>query len=263
MKRPSSCLTALAVLLGVLLVLPPARASATDAIVVSAAASLRSAFEEIGALFAASTGSPPAAFNFGASGELVAQIRGGAPVDVLAAAAAKDMDLLEAEGLLLPGTRVDFAANAVVLIVPGASTFGVSSFADLTRPVIARISVANPKTSPAGRYAEEVFASLGIADPVRPKLVLVENVRQLLDYVARGEVDAGVVYATDAALRPQEAKVAAAAPAGSHTPVIYPVAVLKASRQPASGKAFVAALRSEAGQEILARYGFKPAPAAP
>ena len=164
--------------------------------------SLKSAFEEIGALYATAAGGSRPAFNFGASGDLLAQIRGGAPADVFAAAAAKDMDVLEAEGRLLPGTRVDFAANEIVLIVPAASTAGVSSFADLAKPAVARIAIVNPKTGPAGRYAEEVFASAGIADAVRPKLVLAENVRQVLDYVARGEVDAGVVYATDAAIAP-------------------------------------------------------------
>ena len=103
-------------------------------IVVSAAMSLKSAFEEIGALYASVGRGPRPALNFGASGDLVAQIRGGAPVDVFAAAAAKDMDGLEAEGALLPGTRVDFAANEIVLVVPSASSSGVSSFADLAKP---------------------------------------------------------------------------------------------------------------------------------
>ncbi len=266
MGKPIAVLTALALLLGTL-ALPPCTASAAAAaadavVVVSAAASLKNAFEEIGALYATSAGAPGPAFNFGASGDLTAQIKGGAPVDVFASAAAKDMDLLETEGSLLPGTRIDFAANGVVLVVPSASAARVASFADLTKPAIARIAIVNPKTSPAGRYAEEVFTNAGIAEAVHPKLVLAENVRQVLDYVARAEVDAGVVYATDAAIRPQEVKVAAVAPAGSHKPVIYPIAVLKGAPHPEAAKAFVAVVRSEAGQAILARYGFKAVPAA-
>jgi len=259
MRRPIAVLTALVLLPGTL-ALPPGTASAADTIVVSAAMSLKSAFEEIGVRSASAAGALQPVFNFGASGDLLAQIRGGAPVDVFAAAAVKDMDVLEAEGALLPGTRIDFAANEIVLIVPAASDSGVSSFADLARPAIARIALVNPKTGPAGRYAEEVFASAGIADLVRPKLVLAENVRQVLDYVARGEVDAGVVYATDATTRPQEVKAAAAAPAGSHRPVVYPIAVIKGSTRPEAAKAFLAAVRSEAGQTILTRYGFVPAP---
>ena len=112
--------------------------------------SLKSAFEEIGALPASASGRARPAFNFGASGDLLAQIRGGAPVDVFAAAAVKDMDVLEAEGALQPGTRIDFAANGLVVIVPAASNSGVSSFAELAKTGIARIAIVNPKTGPAG-----------------------------------------------------------------------------------------------------------------
>lgn len=264
MRKTRAILSALAALVALVapLALRPAAASAADAVVVSAAASLKSAFEEIGALYASSAGGPGPAFNFGASGDLMAQIKGGAPVDIFASAAVKDMDLLEAAGALLPGTRVDFAANELVLVVPSASTVGISSFADLTKPAIARIAIVNPKTGPAGRYAEEVFTNAGIAEAVHPKLVLAENVRQVLDYVARAEVDAGVVYATDAAIRPKEVKVAAVAPSGSHKPVIYPIAVLRAAPHTEAAKVFVATVRSEAGQAILARYGFKAVPAA-
>jgi molybdate transport system substrate-binding protein len=250
---------AFTVLLASLLVtLSAARlASAGDAAVVSAAASLKNAFEEIGALPAA--GAKPA-FNFGSSGDLAAQIRGGAPVDVFASAAAMEMDALEAEGALLPGTRADFAANAVVLIVPAGSAAVVSSFADLAKPAVARIAVGNPRTVPAGRYAAEVFASSGVAEGVQSKLVMAENVRQVLDYVARGEVEAGVVYATDAAVRPHDVRVAAVAPAGSHGRVVYPVAILSGAAHRDAAKAFVAAVRSAAGQAILTRHGFLPAP---
>jgi molybdate transport system substrate-binding protein len=261
MRKPIAVLAVFLLLPGAL-ALPLGAAAADDAVVVSAAASLKDAFAEIGALFATATGRPGPAFNFGASGDLMAQIAGGAPVEVFASAAAKDMDILEAAGLLLPGTRVDFAANEIVLVVPSAATPGVFSFADLVKPAVSRIAVVNPRTSPAGRYAEEVFASAGIAEAVRPKFILAENVRQVLDYVARAEVDAGVVYATDAAIRPREVRVAAVAPSASHKPVTYPIAVLKAAAHSETAKVFVATVRSEAGQAILARYGFKAVPAA-
>ena len=237
-------------------------AAASDTVVVSAAMSLKDGFVEIGTLAAAAAGSPPPAFNFGASGDLLAQINGGAPVDVFAPAAAKDLDGLEAAGLLQPGTRVDLAGNELVLVVPFSASAAPGGFADLVQGRLARIAIVNPKTGPAGRYAEEIFASAGIAASVRPKLVFAENVRQVLDYVARGEVDAGVVYATDAAARSLDVKVAAIAPAGSHTPVIYQIAILKASTHLEAAKAFVAAARSAAGEAILARYGFKAASAA-
>lgn len=259
MRTPIAVLTALVALLGAIAP-PPTIANAGDAVVVSAAASLKRAFEEIGALSAASAGGPGAAFNFGASGDLIAQIQGGAPADVFAAAAAKDMDDLEAEGALLPGTRIDFATNQLVLVIPSTSALGVSSFTDLSKPQVARIAIVNPKTGPAGRYAGEVLASVGIADIIQPKLVLAENVRQALDYAARGEVDAAVVYATDAALRPREVKIAAIAPPGSHKPVVYPIAILKGSTHREAAKAFLATVCSENGQAILARHGFGRAP---
>ena len=261
MRTPPGILCALVALLAALVLLPIPAACA-DTIVISAAMSLKSAFEKIGEHAAAASGGTRPAFNFGASGDLLAQIRGGAPADVFAAAAMKDMDVLDAEGSLLPGTRIDFAANEIVLIVPAATNIGVSSFADLAKPAVTRIAMVNPKTGPAGRYAEEVFASAGITDLVRPKLVFAENVRQVLDYVARGEVDAGIVYATDAMTRPEDVTVVAAAPAGSHKPVVYPIAVIKGSTHPEAAKAFLAAVRSEDGRAILARYGFVSAPAA-
>ncbi len=261
MSKSFAALTALVSLFGTF-VSPPSPTSAAEAIVVSAATSLRSAFEEIGALVPTSATAPRPSFNFGASGDLVTQIRGGAPVDVFAAAAASDMDGLEKAGALLQGTRIDFAANELVLVVPSAANSGVSSFADLAKPPIARIVIVNPKTGPAGRYAEEVFASVRVADAIRPKLVLAENVRQALDYTARGEVDAGVVYATDAALRAREVRIAAVAPADSHRPVVYPIAVLTGTTQPEAARAFVAAVHSESGRAILARHGFRPVPAA-
>jgi len=242
------------------LVLRPAPSASADPLVVSAAMSLKSAFEEIGALSASAAGVSRPAFNFGASGDLLAQIRGGAPADVFAAAAVKDMDVLDAEGSLLPGTRFNFAANEIVLVVPAATSDAATSFADLVKPAFARIALVNPKTGPAGRYAEEVFASAGITDLVRPKLVYAENVRQVLDYVARGEVEAGIVYATDAMTRPREVTRVAAAPPGSHKPVVYPIGVIKSSAHPEAARAFLAAVRSEAGQAILARHGFVPPP---
>jgi molybdate transport system substrate-binding protein len=259
MRKP---LTVRAAVATVLVALAPGAAPAADPVVVSAAASLKNAFEDLAALHAAAPGGSRPAFNFGASGDLVAQIRGGAPVDVFAAAAAKDMDGLEAEGVLLPGTRVDFAANTIVLIVPATGGPALSGFAALAQPGVGRVAIASPKTSPAGRYAEEVFASAGIAAAVRPRIVTAETVRQVLDYVARGEVDAGVVYATDAVTRSREVKVVASAVTGSHQPVVYPIAVLKGSARAEAARAFVTAVRSEAGQAILARHGFAPVPGA-
>ena len=199
-------------------------------------------------------------FNFGASGDLAKQIIGGAPVDVFASAAQKDMDDVDKQGLIVTATRADFAANSVVLIVPagpaGAKT-SLRSFEGLSAAAIKKIAVGNPKTVPAGRYAEEVFNSFRILASIKDKLIYAENVRQVLDYVARGEVDAGVVYATDAAVRSKEVTIIAAAPEASHKPVVYPIAVVKGTKSEADAKAFISLVLSPEGKEILQKYGFR------
>jgi molybdate transport system substrate-binding protein len=231
-------------------------AETTQEITVSAAISLKNAFEEIGRLYESKNKGSKVSFNFGASGDLMRQIEGGAPVDVFASAAQKDMEEADKKGFLVSGSRADFAANTVVLITP-ASKASIKSFVDLNADSIKNIAVGNPNTVPAGRYAEEVFTYFKILDAVRDKLVLTENVRQVLDYVVRGEVDAGVVYATDAMSKPKEVSIVATAPEQSHKPVVYPVAVVKGTKNETAAKAFVALVLSPEGQRLLQKYGFK------
>ena len=233
----------------------PPPATAAD-LTVSAALSLKNAFQEIGPRFEQAHPGVKVLYNFGASGALAQQIKGGAPVDVFAAAALKDMDDLEAAGLLRPETRRNFAANSVVLVQPESSPGPLRAFADLAAPAIRKIAAGNPQTVPAGRYAQEVFAHFHLREAIQDKLVFAENVRQVLDYVARGEVDAGVVYRTDALTRPREVKVAAAAPPESHMPVLYPIAVLKQSHNDVAAREFVAALTRENIRAIFKKYGF-------
>ena len=163
-------------------------------ILVSAAISLKNAFTDIGKLYEAGHPGVKVNFNFGASGDLVKQIQGGAPVAVFASAAQKDMNELEQGDCWYPGSRADFAGNGVVLVQPRQATIKLAGFPDLAKPEVKKIAIGNPKTVPAGRYAMEVFNHFKIADAIQDKLVLAENVRQVLDYVARGEVDAGLVY---------------------------------------------------------------------
>jgi molybdate transport system substrate-binding protein len=225
-------------------------------ITVSAAISLQNAFEEIGKRFSLRNKDVAVAFNFGASGRLMAQIRGGAPVDVFASAALKDMDELDKAGLVQKGTRTNFASNKIVLIIPASSRAFVASFEDLKKPAITKIAIGNPVTVPAGRYADEVLRFYGLSDAIKDKLILAENVRQVLDYVARNEVDAGVVYATDARTRADEVAVVAAAPDSSHEPVLYPIAVVKGSKNEEADRAFISFVHSAEGRKILEQYGF-------
>jgi molybdate transport system substrate-binding protein len=244
--------------LAVLSILIASPVLSEEEILVSAAISLKNAFTDIGKFYETSHPGVKVNFNFGASGDLIKQIQGGAPVAVFASAALKDMDLLEQAGLLVPGSRADMAVNEVVLVQPKQTMVKLAGFLDLAKPEVKKIASGNPKTVPAGRYAMEVLNYLKIAEVSQDKLILAENVRQVLDYVARGEVDAGVVYQTDALTRPQEVQVIMAAPADSHKPVVYPLALIKGAANEALAKEFVDLVLSPQGQTVLQKYGFKP-----
>ena len=228
--------------------------SNADGLIISAAVSLKDAFKEIAELQASRTGTR-VHFNFGASGALQKQIEAGAPADIFASAGAKQMDDLEAKGLIAPSTRKDFARNVLVLIIP-PNAAGISSLTDLTRPEVKQVAVGNPKTVPAGRYTEQTFNRLNLLPQIQPKLIYAEDVRQVLDYVVRGEVDAGIVYATDAVSAGAKVKVAARAADESHDPILYPIAVVKESHQQAAAQRFIDLLLSSEGQSILAKHGF-------
>lgn len=225
-------------------------------ILVSAAVSLKNAFEELGTAYQNRTGMR-VRFNFAASGLLQKQIEAGAPVDVFASASAKQMDALEAQELMQPGSRRNFARNVLVLITPADS--GLRSFADLARPGIARIAIGNPKTVPAGQYAAETLRHLKLWPMLQSRTVYAENVRQVLDYVVRGEADAGMVYASDVAVAAGRIRVAAHAPRGAHAAIVYPAAVVRGSANRAAAGSFMDLLLSPAGQAILAKHGFSGA----
>ncbi|HXA75717.1 MAG TPA: molybdate ABC transporter substrate-binding protein [Candidatus Acidoferrales bacterium] len=225
---------------------------------VSAAISLKDALDDAKQTYIAANPNVTIAANYGASGSLQLQIEQGAPVDIFLSAAPKQMDALETKGLLLEGTRMDLLRNEVVLIVSKDSTLEISSFQDLTRANVKQIALGEPVTVPAGQYAKEVLASLGIYDAVNAKAVLAKDVRQVLTYVETGNVDAGIVYKTDA-MSSTKVKVVATAPAKSHAPVIYPVAVIKASKNPVAARAFLAFLASPQGRAVFQKYGFTSA----
>jgi molybdate transport system substrate-binding protein len=235
----------------------PSFAQIAKEITVSAAISLQNAFEEIGRIFKGHHPEARLLFNFGASGDLARQIEAGAPVDVFASSAQKDMDDIDRKGLILSGSRTNFAGNGVVLIKPTLSSIRIESFEDLKKAEVKRIVIGNPKTVPAGRYAEEVLKSLKLRDGIMDKLVLVENVRQALDYVARNEVDAGMVYTTDAMIRSKEVRIVMKAPQGSHQPVVYPIGVVKGSKDESLARDFITFAVSGDGKDILKKYGFE------
>lgn len=227
---------------------------------VSAAISLKDALDAITPLYAKAEPTITLHFNLGASGTLQQQIEQGAPVDVYISAAPEQMDALAKEGQLLAGTRHDLVRNTIVLIVPAGGS-RVSTFKDLLGPGVKFVAIGEPHTVPAGKYAQEVLTHLGLYDQLKSKFVLAKDVRQVLTYVATGNADAGIVYATDAKISSQ-VKVVAVAPEDSHSPVVYPVAVLKSAKNPASAKSFVEFLLSASAQNIFQKYGFSPPPVA-
>jgi molybdate transport system substrate-binding protein len=201
---------------------------------VSAAASLTDAFKEIAPRFEAARPGATLRFNFAASGVLQQQIAQGAPVDVFASADQDTMNRAGEQRLIATPTRRDFAANSLVLITPAQGA-----------PAVA---------TPVGRYTQQALEATQQWARLQPKLVFADNVRQVLDYVSRGEVEAGFVYRTDAQLLKDKVRIAMTV--GGHAPVTYPAAVVADSRQAALARDFLAFLGAAEAQAILAKYGF-------
>jgi molybdate transport system substrate-binding protein len=229
-------------------------AASAQQLTVSAAASLTDAFKELAPKFEASKPGTTLRFNFAASGTLLQQVSQGAPVDVFASADQETMDRGVQQKLIDTDSRRNFVTNSLVLIEPAQGGTGVKSLQDLTGPAIKRIAVGKTATVPVGRYTKQVLDGAKLWEPLEPKFVQADSVRQVLDYVSRGEAEAGFVYRTDAAIAGDKVKVVLT-PSG-HTPVSYPVAVVADSKQKALGQDFIAFLTSDASQQVLARYGF-------
>ena len=198
--------------------------------------------------------------NFGSSGQLLGQIRNGAPVDVFISAARKQVDDLAAEHLSLPETARVIAGNELALIVPADSKAGSTDYKGLVDPSFKRIAVGEPKTVPAGQYAMQSFEKLGISDRIKDRLVYGGNVRQVLAYVEQSEVSAGVVYATDAKSSGDKIKVISTAPPDSHDPIVYPAVVVKASHATAEAGKFLDFLSSPDSKAIFKELGFTDVP---
>jgi molybdate transport system substrate-binding protein len=228
--------------------------AAAQQITVSAAASLTDAFTELGPKFEAAQPGATVRFNFAASGVLLQQIAQGAPVDVFASADQKTMDQAVEQKLIDGDTRKNFATNTLVLIEPARDGPGVKSLQDLLGAKVRRIAIGKVDTVPVGRYTKQVLDGDKLWSALEPKFVQADSVRQVLDYVGRGEVDAGFVYRTDAAIMGDKVRVVLTP--GGHAPVTYPVAVVGESRQKALAKDFIAFLASSPAQVVLGRYGF-------
>jgi molybdate transport system substrate-binding protein len=253
MKWPNILVLGLLTVGGMALV-QPAPVIGAQELTVSAAASLTNAFPEIGKGFEEKHPGTQVIFNFAASGPLLQQIAKGAPVDVFASADQKTMNQAQEKGLIIPASRKDFASNTLVLIVPQDSKLTLSGLKDLAPAAVRRVALGNPASVPVGRYTQEALTKAGLWEALQPKLILGESVRQVLDYVSRGEVDAGFVFATDAAIA--KGKVKTVIEVQGHQPIVYPVAIVSASPKKELAQGFLSFLSTPESVEILKKYGF-------
>lgn len=234
-----------------------ARTSEADELTVSAAVSLANVFTAIARDYEAQHPGTHVNLNFGASDVLLKQIEQGAPADVFASADEATMDRAASAGRIDAASRRDFAATTLVLVVPDTNGPVPARLDELTQAAYARIAIGNPDSVPAGRYARQALSAAKLWDALQPKLVEAQNVRQALDYVARGEAEAGFVYATDAASQTSKVKVALTVPAA--TPVRYPAAAVGTCKQKPAACDFVRFLLGPRSRATLSRFGFIPA----
>lgn len=246
------------VLLLLLLPLPAARAaSASPArvqLTVSAAISLKESLESIRAIYQRQHPDVDLTLNLWASGLLQRQIEEGAPVDIFVAASRREMEELRQKGLLEAGSERNLLSNRLVLICPAADC-RVTGFASLSAPAVRRIAIANPESVPAGRYARQTLQHLHLWQAIEPKVVLAGDVRQALADVETGNAGAGLVYATEARLS-ASVRTVAEAPADSHQPIVYPVAIVRRSANAGAAKTFVDFMFGPQARAVFERQGF-------
>jgi molybdate transport system substrate-binding protein len=229
------------------------------ALTVSAASSLKGAFTEIGEAFDA-VNNCKTTFNFDASGTLQKQIEAGASVDVFASAAMKQVTALADAGVADASAVKVFAGNEIVLVVPAGSKLDLNSFEDLANADVKKISYGDPKVAPHGVAAEEILTKLNLLDQVKGKVIYASNVSQALTYVTSGEVDAGILFASEAKTAGDKIEIVATSDPGWHNKIAYPVVLVGSSKAKTLGQAFVDYLMGVDGQAVLAKYGFLLAP---
>ena len=224
---------------------------------VLAASSLTDVMTEIAGAYKQAAPEVEITFVFDSSGTLQSQIEAGATADVFVSAAQRQMDALEEGGLIKKESRKDLLVNKVVLILPAASALALSSFEDVAGDLVKMIAIGD-ESVPVGQYTQQIYEYLGTWDAIKAKANLGQNVRAVLSWVASGDVDGGIVYATDAATT-DGVKVAAQAPEGSHAPVIYPAAVVEGSQHAEAAQAFLDYLSGDTARSLFLAAGFEMA----
>lgn len=224
---------------------------------VSAALGLKEVLLDIQKDYEAKNPNVKIVYNLAAAGPLQAQIEQGAPADIFISAAEKQLDELQKKKLVNAATRRNLVGNQLVLVVPKGSDLGLASFNDLASAKVKKFGLGAPETVPAGQYGMEVLQHLGIWDEVKDKAVLGKDVRTLIAYAETGNVEASIVFSTVAATS-DKVKVVAAAPPGSHKPIIFPGAVLANAKQPKAAEDFFNYLAGPEGMKVFVKYGFNP-----
>ncbi|SOB99763.1 molybdate transport system substrate-binding protein [Ureibacillus xyleni] len=224
-------------------------------LVISAATSLQDALAPIQKMYEEENTNVKLTFNFGSSGTLQKQILQGAPVDLFFSAAKNQFEELVEKGEIHDTESVDLLKNKLVLITPKDSQFKIKDFESLKQLDTARISIGTPETVPAGFYAKETLTNLGLWEVLEGKIVFAKDVRQVLSYVETKNVEVGIVYATDAR-NSEKVNIIATASKSLHTPIIYPVGILKDSKEHVAAKDFLTFLQSEEALKQFEKYGF-------
>ena len=233
------------------------KATNSPELILSAAASMQDVLEEIRQIYLQQYPNANIIFNFGSSGSLQRQIEQGAPIDLFISAAPQQMNDLADRQLLLTETRKNLVKNQMVLVTLEDNQ-SIKDFDDLIGGEIPNIALGEPNSVPAGKYAREILTNLDLIDRIEPKAIYGKDVRQVLNYVATGNIEAGIVYRTDTAIS-RKVKIVATAPESIHSPVIYPVAVVKESHHPQAAKQILDFLFTPQAQAIFRKHGFMPA----
>ena len=222
---------------------------------VSAAGSLTDVISEINKLYREANPQTDLTENYASSGTLQTQIENGAPTDVFLSAAQKQMNALQDQQLIIDESRKDLLCNKVVLIVPADSELEITGFEDLTGDQVQKIAIGDPDFVPAGMYASQTFDQLGITEQLQNKLVMGSDVRQVLIYVEGGNVDAGIVFITDALLT-DKVKVIAYAPDNINNTIVYPVAIVKTCKNREIAQGYIDYLYTDEAKMVFEKYGF-------
>jgi molybdate transport system substrate-binding protein len=222
---------------------------------ISAGASWTDAVKEIGSLYITEHPWVNIVPNFAGMGTLVQQVENGVPCDVFLSGAASYMDKLQNENLILPDTRKNLLTNKVVLIISSESTLSISSFNDLTSNSLKKIAIGDPKSVAVGAYAQQTFDLLGITAAIQSKFILGADTRQVLTYVETQNVDAGVVFLTDA-LTSSKVKIVATSPEQINAGIVYPVAAVKDSKNESTARDYLNFLSGDQAKAIFQKYDF-------